>query len=74
MSTLVLRNVPADLHAMLKAQARRNHRSLNREAVSLIEKALLGHRAATELPPPISLEGGPLTTADIEHAIAAGRD
>jgi plasmid stability protein len=74
MSTLVLRNLPEDVHARLKAQAERNHRSVNKEAVMLIEQALVAPRQALKLPFPIKLKGGPLSIDDIEGAIAEGRD
>jgi plasmid stability protein len=74
MGTLLLRNIPDHLHALLKTQARRNRRSLSDEVVSLIKQALAGQRTVVELPPPIELKGGQLTIADIESAIAAGRD
>lgn len=34
MATLTIRNVPDDLHARLKEQARRNRRSLNQEVIA----------------------------------------
>ena len=75
MATLVIKNLPDELHAALKARAERHHRSLTKEAVTLIENALAtGPRAAPALSPPIKLKGGPLTTAQIEAWIAEGRD
>lgn len=40
MATLTLKNVPDDLHRQLKARAERNHRSLNREAIRLLEQSV----------------------------------
>jgi plasmid stability protein len=74
MSTVVLRNVPEQLHARLKKQAERNHRSLNKEAVALIEQALAVPRQLPKLAAPVKLKGGPLSIAGIEGAIAKGRD
>ena len=37
MPTLTLKNVPADLHARLKASAERNRRSLNSEILARLE-------------------------------------
>lgn len=37
MADLTIRGVPDDLHAWLKEQARAHHRSVNREAIALIE-------------------------------------
>ncbi|MDQ2915921.1 MAG: hypothetical protein ABI316_03495 [Casimicrobiaceae bacterium] len=75
MSTLVIKNLPDDLHAALKARALRHRRSMTKEAVTLIETALTsGPRLVPELPPPIKLKGGMMTSADIEAAVAEGRD
>lgn len=37
MSALVIKNLPEALHHRLKARARRNHRSLTREAIAILE-------------------------------------
>jgi plasmid stability protein len=34
MATLTIRNLPEDLHAMLKERARKNRRSLNQEVIA----------------------------------------
>jgi plasmid stability protein len=74
MATLVIKNLPDELHARLKAQAQRHHRSVTKEVVTLIEQALAAPRGAPKLPPPIKLKGGPITIEEIEAAIAEGRD
>ena len=74
MATIVIRGLPDDLHERLKAQAKRNHRSLNKEAVALIERQLTEPRATPELPPPLRLKTGPVTIKQIEAAISEGRD
>jgi plasmid stability protein len=45
MSTLVIKNLPEDLHEKLKEQAKRNHRSVTKEVVSLIECSVAGREA-----------------------------
>lgn len=40
MSSLVIKNLPALLHAQLKARASRNHRSLTKEAIALLEASV----------------------------------
>ncbi|MEL6614587.1 MAG: Arc family DNA-binding protein [Bacteroidota bacterium] len=40
MATLTLKNVPDDLHRRLKERAARNHRSLNREVIHALERAV----------------------------------
>ena len=76
MSTLVVKNLPDQLHDLLRQRAQRNHRSVTKEAIVLIEQGLLTAtpRRPIKLPPPVRLKGGPATTAWIEAAIAEGRD
>lgn len=74
MPTIVVKNVPEAVHARLKAQAERNHRSVSKELLTLIEASTAPKRVAPTLPPPIKLKGGPLTTEEIEAAINDGRD
>jgi len=40
MGALVIKNLPAALHERLKARAARNHRSLTKEAIALLEEAV----------------------------------
>ena len=76
MSTLVVKNLPDELHERLRERALRNHRSVTKEAIVLLEQGMLATaaRRAIKLPPPIKLKGGPVTTEWIESAIAGGRD
>jgi plasmid stability protein len=37
MAALVIKNLPESLHRRLKARARRNHRSLTKEAIAILE-------------------------------------
>ena len=74
MATIIIRNLPDALHERLKAQAKRNHRSLSKEAVALIERHLEHPRSTPDLPPPLRLKTGPVTIKQIEAAIAKGRD
>ena len=76
MSTLVVKNLPDELHDRLRERAQRNHRSVTKEAIVLLEQGMLAAavRRPIKLPPPITLKGGPATTAWIEAAIAEGRD
>jgi hypothetical protein len=74
MATLVIKNVPDQVHARLRAQAARNRRSVTQEAIHLIETGITVPRLAPTLAPPIKVKGGPLATAEIEAAINEGRD
>ncbi len=40
MATLVIKNLPQPLHLKLKERAKRNHRSLTKETIALIERAV----------------------------------
>jgi plasmid stability protein len=39
MATLTIRNLPDDLHEVLKLRAKRNHRSLNQEVIAELSEA-----------------------------------
>jgi plasmid stability protein len=53
--TLIIKNLPLDLYARLKAQAKRNSRSLAEETIELIERELAETRAETHGPPSMPL-------------------
>jgi plasmid stability protein len=74
MGTLVVKNLPEELHEKLKRQAKRNHRSVTKEVVHLIEAGVAAQRPKVRLSPPLKLKGGPVTIEEIEAAIAEGRD
>ena len=40
MVTVTLKNIPPELYERLKIQAKNNHRSINKEAISILERAL----------------------------------
>jgi plasmid stability protein len=42
MGDLTIRGLPDELHRFLKQQAEANHRSVNRETIALIERAMKG--------------------------------
>jgi plasmid stability protein len=48
MSTLTIKNLPPELYERLKQSAERNRRSLNREIIVCLEKALLERPRDTE--------------------------
>lgn len=73
MSTIVIKNLPDELHARLKDQAKRNRRSITMEVVTLIERGTATKRVAPLLSPPIKLKGGPITNKDIEAWTNDGR-
>lgn len=74
MSTLVVKNLPDELHEKLRAQAARNHRSVTKEVVTLIESGVATQRPKAMLPSTLKLKSGRMPAiADIEAAIADGR-
>lgn len=75
MTTLVIKNFPEALHSRLKEQAQRNHRSLTKEAVHLIESGLAVGTPKRPLPPLLRLRSGRRPSIEeIEAAIAKGQD
>ena len=83
MPTITLKNVPAKLHARLKAQAKAHKRSLNQEAIECIETAIRSERPdperflaeACELREQIAASGvPPLSQKFVRQAIDEGRE
>jgi plasmid stability protein len=75
MSALVIKNLPEHLHAQLRLQAQRNHRSVTKEAIQLLETGLAANTPIkAPLPPGIRLRGGHVASIEeIEAAIAEGQ-
>ena len=40
MTTLTIKNIPLEIYDRLKIQEKNNHRSLNKEVISIIERAI----------------------------------
>jgi plasmid stability protein len=55
MPDILLKAVPKDLHRRLRERAARNGRSMNREAIRLIERGLTQPARIGELPPPVNV-------------------
>jgi plasmid stability protein len=55
MSSLLIKNIPENLRKKLKEQAELNHRSMNKQVVSILEKAL-EKPSTDQLPPPVKLK------------------
>ncbi len=51
MASLLIKNIPEDLRKKLKEEAELHHRSMNKEAVALLEQVLSRPRIGP-LPPP----------------------
>jgi len=63
MAALLIKNIPPRLHELLKQQAAANRRSLNSEAIMVLEKAM-------EPEKPLAPDGGPVMDLS-EAALAA---
>lgn len=73
MPDILLKGVPDSLHRRLKQVAARNRRSMNRQAVVLIEEALKQVDGSVDLPRP--LRGRfPLTPKFVDRAKREGRE
>jgi plasmid stability protein len=71
MSSLLIKNMPEDLHARLKESARSHRRSMTQEALLMLEQSLsLG---PVKFPAPVKLKK-PVTAAMIRRAIREGRE
>lgn len=70
MGTLVIKNLPEGLHAKLRARARRNHRSLTKEMIALVEASVDAPSKPAPVAEPIDRA---VTIDEIEAAIRDGR-
>jgi plasmid stability protein len=76
MAALLLKNMPAEMHAGLKRRAERNRRSLTQEAFAILEAALQADasRPTLEEIRRWQVRGArPLTDAFLRRAIRRGR-
>ena len=68
-------DLPDDLMRELKIRAVHEHKKLKDAIAELIRKGIAASKSSRrKLPKPVKLRGGPLTTEEIEAAIAWGRD
>ena len=71
MASVLIKNLPDEMHKQLKLRAQRHHRSLNKELIALIEVAL-ARPSSEELPEPVKLRK-PLTKEMLDRAREEGR-
>jgi hypothetical protein len=71
MPALLIKNLPAEVHAWLKEEAERNRRSMNQQAIVLLEERMHRFRPV-HFGPPIKLRQ-PLTTEFVNAAKREGR-
>ena len=68
-------DLPDDLMRDVKIRAVHEHKKLKDAIAEFIRKGMAaGKRRPGKFPKPVKLRGGPLTTEEIEAAIAWGRD
>ena len=68
-------DLPDDLMRAVKIRAVHEHKKLKDTIAELIRKGMAaGKTRAPKIPKPVKLRGGPITTEEIEAAIAWGRD
>lgn len=79
MATITLKNIPDDLYAALKAQAKAHRRSINGEVIHCLEAALrpraisVDERLARLRALRSEIAQGTVSTGEIEQAIEDGR-
>ena len=79
MTTVTVKNIPAELYERLKAAARANRRSVNSEIIICIEQAVAAHPVEPEATLARArrlrqlTHATPITDAEFDQAKAAGR-
>jgi len=71
MPAVIIRDMPVALHQRLKLEAEHHHRSMNREAIAILEEAL-GAGDLAPLPSPVKLKK-PVDPQWIVKVIREGR-
>ena len=72
MPSLILRNLPEEVHHRLRARAQQHHRSMTKEAVSILERELLASDPV-KLPPVVEATR-PSPGNLIDEAVEEGRE
>ena len=72
MPSLILRDMPVEVHQRLRERAARHHRSMTKEAIDILDREL---SAASEihLPEPIGM-GASIPVEVIDRAVDEGRE
>jgi plasmid stability protein len=75
MAALLIKDFPPELHRKLKEEAERHHRSMTRQALALLERALSppARNAAELLPAPLK-PAKTLAADDVVAIIRQGRE
>ena len=73
MAGLLIRDIPPELHERLKASASKNHRSMSKEALAILEEAFVGKAPRKVKIPRVHKGKFPITQEFIDKAIIEGR-
>lgn len=71
MPALLVKDLPSDLHLRLKEEAARNHRSMAKQVITILEQTL-GQTRSMPYPPPVTV-AFPITDAFLNKAKRWGR-
>lgn len=74
MPALLIKDLPEELHRKLKEEAARHHRSMTREALMLLERALTPYALSTMILPAPVKPKMPISAEAIVETIRAARD
>ncbi len=72
MPSLILRDLPEEVHKRLRDRAQRHHRSMTKEAVSILERELVASDPVKL--PPVVATSRPIPSNLIDEAIEEGRE
>ena len=72
MPSLILRDMPVEVHQRLRERAARHHRSMTKEAIDILDRELFA-TSETHLPEPIGM-GGSIPVDVIDRAVDEGRE
>ena len=73
MTGLAIKKLPSALHLRLKQRAARNHRSMTKEVLAVLEQALGAEPGTSKTPPPFKGRF-PLTDRFLDKAKRTGRE
>ncbi|MBC8322603.1 MAG: Arc family DNA-binding protein [Candidatus Marinimicrobia bacterium] len=73
MPDILIKKIPSVLHSEIKNQAKKHHRSMNKEIITILENVLLNGDYKIELPAPLSVSE-PIDEDFINQAKRSGRE